>query len=98
MLAMLYISRFLHLLFLFHNTKQIYFPTSSRWQQCDGNSFGNEIYNIEFRCDKTNPPIFGAKYNFQLEGVVNCPEFLVYLPVFRKLALKFDLELILFER
>ncbi|CAK9815012.1 mRNA cap guanine-N7 methyltransferase [Anthophora plagiata] len=70
----------------------------SRWHRCDGNTFGNDIYNVEFLCDKTNPPLFGAKYYFQLEGVVNCPEFLVYLPVFIKLASKFGLELIMFER
>lgn len=29
-------------------------------------------------------PIFGAKYNFSLEGVVDCPEFLVYFPVLVK--------------
>ncbi|XP_016908006.1 mRNA cap guanine-N7 methyltransferase isoform X2 [Apis cerana] len=70
----------------------------SRWQKCDGDSFGNDIYNVKFFCDKKKPPLFGAKYHFQLEGVVNCPEFLVYLPVFRKLALKFGLNLVLFER
>nr|XP_034176302.1 mRNA cap guanine-N7 methyltransferase isoform X1 [Osmia lignaria]XP_034176303.1 mRNA cap guanine-N7 methyltransferase isoform X1 [Osmia lignaria] len=70
----------------------------SRWQDCDGNSFGNDIYNIEFFCDKTKPPLFGAKYHFQLEGLVNCPEFLVYLPVFRKLGRRFGLELVMFKR
>lgn len=70
----------------------------SRWQKCDGNSFGNDIYNIEFCCDKAKPPLFGAKYHFQLESLVNCPEFLVYLPVLSKLAKKFGLELVMFKR
>lgn len=70
----------------------------SRWQKCDGNSFGNDIYNIEFFCDKKKPPLFGAKYHFQLESLVNCPEFLVYLPLFRKLGKKFGLELVMFKR
>lgn len=36
-------------------------------------------------CDTEEPfPIFGAKYNFHLEGVVDCPEFLVYFPVLVK--------------
>ncbi|KZC06890.1 mRNA cap guanine-N7 methyltransferase, partial [Dufourea novaeangliae] len=70
----------------------------SRWQKCDGNKFGNEIYNVEFLCDKEKPPLFGAKYNFHLEGVVDCPEFLVHMPTFRKLASKFGLELVKFER
>jgi len=36
-------------------------------------------------CDIDKPfPIFGAKYNFHLEGVVDCPEFLVYFPALEK--------------
>ncbi|EFN69462.1 mRNA cap guanine-N7 methyltransferase [Camponotus floridanus] len=71
----------------------------SRWQKCDGNKFGNDVYSIEFICeDKTKPPLFGAKYNFHLDGVVDCPEFLVHLPTLRKLASKYGLELIAFER
>jgi len=36
-------------------------------------------------CDINKPfPIFGAKYNFHLEGVVDCPEFLVYFPALEK--------------
>lgn len=35
-------------------------------------------------------PLFGAKYNFHLEGVVDCPEFLVYFPVFEKLVSLFS--------
>lgn len=71
----------------------------SRWQKCEGNKFGNDIYSIEFLCkDKTKPPLFGAKYNFYLDGVVNCPEFLVHMPTFCKLASKFGFELVTFER
>lgn len=35
-------------------------------------------------CDTEVFPIFGAKYNFHLEGVVDCPEFLVNFPVLIK--------------
>ncbi|XP_066594532.1 mRNA cap guanine-N7 methyltransferase-like isoform X2 [Prorops nasuta] len=70
----------------------------SRWQQSDSNKFGNDVYNIEFLCDKEKPPLFGAKYNFHLEGVVDCPEFLVHLPTLVKLAEKFNLKLVKFER
>lgn len=71
----------------------------ARWQKSDSDKFGNEVYNVEFQCkDKEKPPLFGAKYNFHLEGVVNCPEFLVYLPVLKKLALKYGLELVMFDR
>ncbi|XP_076243622.1 RNA guanine-7 methyltransferase [Calliopsis andreniformis] len=70
----------------------------SRWQKCDGNKFGNDVYSIEFFCDKKQPPLFGAKYNFHLEEVVDCPEFLVHLPILRKLGSKYGLELVVFER
>ncbi|XP_011636013.1 mRNA cap guanine-N7 methyltransferase [Pogonomyrmex barbatus] len=71
----------------------------SRWQKCDGNKFGNDVYSVEFISeDKTKPALFGEKYNFHLDGVVDCPEFLVYLPTLCKLALKHGLELVAFER
>lgn len=71
----------------------------SKWQKCDGNKFGNDIYSVEFLCEsKTDIPLFGAKYNFQLEGVVDCPEFLVHFPTLCKLAAKLDLKLVMFER
>ncbi|XP_026469214.1 mRNA cap guanine-N7 methyltransferase-like [Ctenocephalides felis] len=66
----------------------------ARKQACGASSFGNEVYNIEFQFDDSNKvPLFGAKYLFQLEGVVNCPEFLVHFPTLVKLAKKYGLEL-----
>ena len=48
-------------------------------------SFGNEVYRVTFQTDgKDNIPLFGAKYDFHLEGVVDCPEFLVYFPLLEK--------------
>ena len=38
-------------------------------------------------------PLFGAKYHFSLEGVVNCPEFLVYFPLLEELAREHGLTL-----
>ncbi|XP_011297951.1 mRNA cap guanine-N7 methyltransferase isoform X1 [Fopius arisanus] len=70
----------------------------SRWKKIDGNKFGNDIFNVEFLIEKENIPLFGAKYNFHLEGVVDCPEFLVYLPLLKKLARKYGLEMVMFER
>ncbi|XP_060850550.1 mRNA cap guanine-N7 methyltransferase isoform X1 [Rhopalosiphum padi] len=65
-----------------------------RQKECGKKQFGNSIYNIEFMCDIDKPfPIFGAKYNFHLEGVVDCPEFLVYFPALEKLAKSYGLEL-----
>lgn len=36
-------------------------------------------------------PLFGARYDFQLDGVVDCPEYLVYPPLFEKLAAEHNL-------
>lgn len=69
-----------------------------RQRQAESTSFGNDIYKILFLCDTETPPMFGAKYNFELDGVVNCPEFLVYFPLLVKLARKFGLQLVLKER
>ena len=67
-----------HYLF-FHYYFLLYF--SSRLEASNSNSFGNEVYRIEFPEDrKKENSLFGDKYNFFLEGVVNCPEFLVHFP------------------
>ena len=39
-------------------------------------------------------PLFGAQYKFHLEGVVDCPEFLVHFQTLEKLAEKYGLILI----
>ncbi|KAI8791194.1 mRNA cap guanine-N7 methyltransferase [Biomphalaria glabrata] len=58
-------------------------------------SFGNDVYRISFpHNNKENFPVFGAMYNFHLEGVVDCPEFLVYFPVLEKLAAQFGMKLV----
>ncbi|VDD75843.1 unnamed protein product [Mesocestoides corti] len=52
-------------------------------------SFGNSIYTITFDepFEPDQPmPLFGARYHFQLEGVVDCPEYLVYPPLLRAMA------------
>ncbi|MCL4130929.1 UNVERIFIED_CONTAM: hypothetical protein GTU68_056874, partial [Idotea baltica] len=61
----------------------------------EGSSFGNEVFKIEFPEDRpADPPLFGDAYNFFLEGVVNCPEFLVHFPTLVRLAEKYGLELV----
>jgi len=58
---------------------------SKRLRAADGMSFGNEVYEITFDIeDKQQIPLFGAKYHFRLEGVVDCPEFIVYFPLLEK--------------
>jgi len=65
-----------------------------------GPQFGNDVFNIQFvnppSSDPTSTiPIFGAKYYFQLDEVVNCPEFLVHFGTLEKLAREhFNLHLV----
>ncbi|CAH2231748.1 mRNA cap guanine-N7 methyltransferase [Pararge aegeria] len=67
----------------------------ARCQKSGNGTFGNRIFNIKLLFDPENGfPLFGAKYDFHLEGVVNCPEFLVNFELFVKLAAEYGLELI----
>lgn len=67
----------------------------SRAKKSPDGKFGNRIYNISLLFDpKDGYPLFGAKYDFHLEGVVDCPEFLVNFELFVKLAAEFGLELV----
>ncbi|XP_058117459.1 mRNA cap guanine-N7 methyltransferase [Anopheles ziemanni] len=80
--------------FYFIGTMPDAYEIMKRQRMAMSESFGNDIYNIKFLCDTDNPPLFGAKYNFQLDEVVDCPEFLVHFPTFEKLALKHGLRLV----
>lgn len=68
-----------------------------RIRNAGSNSFSNDLFRIELLCEEPYP-LFGAKYNFYLEGVVNCPEFLVHFPTLQRLAAKFGLKLVGRER
>lgn len=66
-----------------------------RQRLAESNSFGNSVYEIDFVCDTEKPPLFGAKYRFSLDKVVNdCPEFLVYFPLLVEVCKKYGLELV----
>lgn len=70
----------------------------SRLKKSESNEFGNELYNIKFhQQDKTNFPLFGVKFDFQLDSVVECPEFLVNFDALVKLAKRHNLEIIFNE-
>lgn len=61
------------------------FFSRKRLRMSDNKSFGNEVYRVTYEMDDLDSvPLFGAKYNFHLEGVVDCPEFLVYFPMLEK--------------
>lgn len=63
----------------------------ARMRKSGADSFGNDVYTVKFDCDVNNPPLFGGMYHFQLDGVVDCPEFLVHVPTLQKLAERFNL-------
>ncbi len=70
----------------------------ARLKKSDTNSFGNEVYNIKFSDqDKTNFPLFGLKFDFQLDNVVECPEFLINFKILVELAKRHNLELVFNE-
>ena len=65
----------------------------------NGSSVGNSVYSVTFENQEllkkpSKIPLFGAQYRFHLEGVVDCPEFLVHFPTLSALAEKFNLMLI----
>ncbi|KAA0186648.1 hypothetical protein HAZT_HAZT008182 [Hyalella azteca] len=74
------------------------------------NAFGNEVFRIEFPDDRPEVPLlFGDRYQFFLEGAVDCPEFLVHQPTLKsfilmmyrlclKLCLKYGLECVYQKR
>ncbi|EFA03004.2 mRNA cap guanine-N7 methyltransferase [Tribolium castaneum] len=70
----------------------------ARARRADANTFGNDVYQVHFDCDVNKPPLFGAKYNFHLDGVVDCPEFLVHFPTLIKLARKYGLKFVKKEK
>lgn len=74
-----------------------------RLKDCGTNEYGNDVYSIRF--DQTydeimsdGAPLFGLKYYFHLDEVVDCPEFLVYFPVMEEICKSFGLKLIFKKR
>jgi mRNA (guanine-N7-)-methyltransferase len=63
-----------------------YLASRKRLRASEDGTFGSDVYRISFDPEMKDkqPPLFGAKYDFHLEGVVDCPEFLVYFPVLEK--------------
>ncbi|XP_041046108.1 mRNA cap guanine-N7 methyltransferase [Carcharodon carcharias] len=70
------------------------FELVKRLEASETNSFGNEFYSVTFQ-KKGEYPLFGCQYDFNLEGVVNVPEFLVYFPLFEEMAKKHKMKLVL---
>lgn len=71
----------------------------ARARKCDSPIYGNSVFKVVLDFDYlSKPELFGAKYNFHLDGVVDCPEFLVHFPTLVKLAKKFGLKLVRQEK
>ncbi|XP_037078115.1 mRNA cap guanine-N7 methyltransferase-like isoform X2 [Pollicipes pollicipes] len=71
----------------------------ARLERAGGQQFGNELFQVRLRRPHEQPPpLFGAQYDFFLEGVVDCPEFLVFLPLLEKLCKKYGLDLVYKKR
>ncbi|XP_037382663.1 mRNA cap guanine-N7 methyltransferase-like [Talpa occidentalis] len=69
------------------------FELIRRLEASETESFGNEIYTVTFQ-KKGDYPLFGCKYDFHLEGVVDVPEFLVYFPLLNEMAKKYKMKLV----
>ncbi|XP_075386018.1 mRNA cap guanine-N(7) methyltransferase [Tenrec ecaudatus] len=69
------------------------FELIKRLEASETESFGNEIYTVKFQ-KKGDYPLFGCKYDFNLEGVVDVPEFLVYFPLLIEMAKKYNMKLV----
>lgn len=69
------------------------FELIKRLETSETESFGNEIYTVKFQ-KKGDYPLFGCKYDFNLEGVVDVPEFLVYFPLLNEMVKKYNMKLV----
>ncbi|XP_063951233.1 mRNA cap guanine-N7 methyltransferase-like isoform X1 [Lytechinus pictus] len=69
----------------------------SRLKASEDLSFGNDVYKVTFE-NKDSFPLYGCKYDFHLEGVVDCPEFLIYFPLLEEMAKEFDMELVYLKK
>ncbi len=66
--------------------KKFYF-FSNRCRKSSNQSIFNDVYKISFdssidlsKTSNESIPLFGAKYHFTLDDLVDCPEYLVYFP------------------
>ncbi|XP_038077712.1 mRNA cap guanine-N7 methyltransferase-like [Patiria miniata] len=64
-----------------------------RLKTSEGTQFGNDVYTVNFH-SKDEFPLFGCRYDFHLEGVVDCPEFLLYFPLLEEMAKKYQMEIV----
>ena len=69
----------------------------ARARRVNNRHFGNDVYSVTFENDdvldpEKKLPLFGTKYDFHLDGCVDCPEFLLYFPVLVHIAERYGLK------
>lgn len=67
-----------------------------RLDDSDCNSFGNSVYSVSFS-SKDDFEDFGHTYNFHLDGVVDCPEFVASREKLEDIASKYGMQLVLWK-
>lgn len=67
-----------------------------RLDQSETNTFGNDVYSVSFD-SKEDFADYGHRYNFRLDGVVDCHEFVLQRKVLAELAKQFGMELVLWQ-
>ncbi|XP_061625219.1 mRNA cap guanine-N7 methyltransferase [Phyllopteryx taeniolatus] len=60
-------------------------------------SFGNDLFQVSFQA-RGDYPLFGCQYHFNLDQVVDVPEFLVYFPLFERMASRYGMRLVTKQR
>jgi mRNA (guanine-N7-)-methyltransferase len=70
-----------------------------RLREANSNAFGNDVFNIKFddaykESESAQFDLFGVKFDFQLETVVECPEFLVNFDCLVKIAKRHSMSLV----
>ncbi|XP_051925009.1 mRNA cap guanine-N7 methyltransferase [Hippocampus zosterae] len=68
-----------------------------RLEASDSLSFGNDVFRVTFRT-RGDYPLFGCQYHFNLEQVVDVPEFLVYFPLLTRMASRYGMRLVSKQR
>ena len=75
------------------------FYFSSRWRASGTDSFGNDVFQITMKrgaydADAEPLALFGEQYHFKLEGVVDCPEYLVNHDLLLAMAGRYKMNLV----
>ncbi|KAI0981056.1 hypothetical protein GJ496_008665 [Pomphorhynchus laevis] len=84
---------------LFFGTTTDCFELVRRWdiertRNPNSTIIDNGVYSIDFSRLTFPPKLFGAEIDFKLDELINCPEYLIYFPAFKRIAEDFNLDLI----